>query len=364
MGSLSVSANSSMAAEGVVVISGKEVQRPVEILSATNDEFDFVTVEMKEKMDPTIFASSLRDSVSHWRQQGMKAVWLKLPIDLVNLVPAAVDEGFSYHHAEPEYLMLACWLSQTKQVLPSYATNRVHIGAFVMNDKREVLVVKESRGMFKRMDLWKFPTGFAEDGEDISEAAKREVKEETGIDSEFVEILAFGHRHEQFHGKSNLFFVCMLRPLSFDIQMEESALKEPELEEAMWMPLEEFGAQPLVKELEVLNYMYAICKAKVDEGYSGFSRLPVSRFLDDVRESSFYFNAKDMKSKSLGKDFAEYFAFAKDFPKGVVKFGAKDFAKSLAKSFLKSFPVASTFPCSVSLSILAIFLYCNWYQSL
>lgn len=69
MGSLSVSANSSMAAERVVVISGKEVQRPVEILSATNDEFDFVTVEMKEKMDPKIFASSLRDSVSHWRQQ-------------------------------------------------------------------------------------------------------------------------------------------------------------------------------------------------------------------------------------------------------------------------------------------------------
>ncbi|KAH7545384.1 hypothetical protein FEM48_Zijuj01G0087800 [Ziziphus jujuba var. spinosa] len=68
------------------------------------------------------------------------------------------------------------------------------------------------------------------------------------------------------------------------------------------MPLEEFAAQPLVKEVEFLNHMYEVCKAKVDGGYSGFSQLPVSGFRDDVGESSFYFNAMDLKN---AKDNAE-----------------------------------------------------------
>lgn len=63
------------------------------------------------------------------------------------------------------------------------------------------------------------------------------------------------------------------------------------------MPLEEFAAQPLVKELELLNCMYAICKAKVDEEYSGFSQRSVSGFPDDIGKSYFYFNAKDLKNR-------------------------------------------------------------------
>ncbi|KAJ0016980.1 hypothetical protein Pint_09420 [Pistacia integerrima] len=39
--------------------------------------------------------------------------------------------------------------------------------------------------------MWKIPTGVAEQGEDICMAAVREVKEETSIDAEFVEVLAF-----------------------------------------------------------------------------------------------------------------------------------------------------------------------------
>nr|XP_048331292.1 nudix hydrolase 2-like [Ziziphus jujuba var. spinosa] len=277
-------------------------------------------------------------SGKNWKNAGTKGLWIKLPIAQVNLVQAAVDEGFWYHHAEPEYLMLAYWLPKTKQVLPSYATNRGHIGAFVMNDKREVFVVKENRGMFKRMGLWKFPTGFAEEGEDIFTAAKREVKEETGIDSEFLEILALRHRHEQFHGKSNLVFVCMMRPLSFVIQWQDS-----ELEEAQWMPLEEFAAQPLVKEVEFLNHMYEVCKAKVDGGYSGFSQLPVSGFRDDVGESSFYFNAMDLKN---AKDNAED-------PKN-----AEKNVEDLNNAANANTKMRSRCCCDVNLSCISEFFFC------
>ena len=50
-----------------------------------------------------------------------------------------LQEGFRYHHAEPDYLMLVKWIPETADTLPANASHRVGIGAFVMNDNREVL---------------------------------------------------------------------------------------------------------------------------------------------------------------------------------------------------------------------------------
>lgn len=49
------------------------------------------------------------------------------------------QEGFDFHHAEPNYLMLVRWISETTNNLPANASHRVGIGAFVMNSNREVL---------------------------------------------------------------------------------------------------------------------------------------------------------------------------------------------------------------------------------
>ncbi|XP_076928444.1 nudix hydrolase 2-like [Bidens hawaiensis] len=140
-------------------------------------------------MDSVAFTSMLKASIMHWKQQGKKGVWIKLPIELVNLIEPAVKEGFYYHHAEPEYLMLVYWIPETANTLPPNASHRTGVGAFVMNENGEVLVVQEKSA--KMRGIWKFPTGVVEEGEDICEAAVREVKEETGIDAKFVEILAF-----------------------------------------------------------------------------------------------------------------------------------------------------------------------------
>lgn len=40
-------------------------------------------------------------------------------------------------------------------------------------------------------DTWKIPGGLAESGEKIVEVGMREVKEETGIDTEFVSLIGF-----------------------------------------------------------------------------------------------------------------------------------------------------------------------------
>ncbi|KAL8469704.1 hypothetical protein ACS0TY_032518 [Phlomoides rotata] len=201
---------------------GTEVIR---VLPSYDDEHGGVIVEMEESMDPNDFSVILRCSLSQWKLQGKKGVWLKLPIKLANLVEAAVKEGFLYHHAEPHYLMLVFWIPETLSTLPANATHQLRIGAIVMNDKRELLVVLEKYGRLKGTGIWKIPTGILEEGEDIFSGAMREVKEETGIDTEFIDVLALRQVHKSFFQKSTLFFLCMLRPLSFVIQKQDSEIE-------------------------------------------------------------------------------------------------------------------------------------------
>lgn len=51
--------------------------------------------------------------------------------------------------------------------------------------KLGVLLIK--RGGFPYKDYWALPGGFAQEGEDLSETALRELKEETSVDSAFLE---------------------------------------------------------------------------------------------------------------------------------------------------------------------------------
>jgi len=47
--------------------------------------------------------------------------------------------GFRYHHAEPDYLMLVRWIPDTPDTLPANASHRVGVGAFVINNNKEVV---------------------------------------------------------------------------------------------------------------------------------------------------------------------------------------------------------------------------------
>ncbi|KAL8104217.1 hypothetical protein AgCh_028444 [Apium graveolens] len=261
-----------------------------ELFTGKEDDFGGVVVQFTRSMETNVFASLLKLSLAQWKLQGKKGVWLEIPIDCVNLVEAAVKEGFYYHHAEPKYLMLVHWIPETNNTLPANATHRVGIGAFVLNKEGQVLVVQEKSGKFRGTGIWKFPTGVVEEGEDICDAAVREVKEETGIITEFKEILAFRQSHKAFFQKSDLFFVCMLEPISFDIQKQDL-----EIEAAEWMPFEEYAAQPFVKKHELLKYLVDICLAKKDGKYTGFAPVPTTSTFS--KEKNFlYLNGRDLSS--------------------------------------------------------------------
>ncbi|GAU38983.1 hypothetical protein TSUD_378590 [Trifolium subterraneum] len=152
--------------------------------------------------------------------------------------------------------------------------------ASILHWKQLVLVVRENSGLFQGTGVWKFPTGVVDQGEDICVAAVREVKEETGVDSEFLEVLAFRQSHNSFFEKSDLFFLCMLRPLSSEIQVQRL-----EIESAQWMPFVEYTAQPFIQKSDLLKYINDICLAKINGRYSGYT--PVST-LSNFTEQQFY----------------------------------------------------------------------------
>ncbi|XP_071689752.1 nudix hydrolase 2-like [Rutidosis leptorrhynchoides] len=288
---LNVRSMSASASSSSPVLSAKQTVPDIDLLKGKEDEHEGVIVEMsKEPIDPVMFTSSLKASMLHWKQQGKRGIWIKLPIEVANLIEPVVKEGFEFHHAEPKYLMLVKWVQDTINTLPANASHRVGIGAFVTNENGEVLVVQEKSGKFQGTGIWKFPTGVVDEGEDICDAAVREVKEETGIDTKFVEILAFRQSHKSFFDKSDLFFMCMLQPLSFNIQKQER-----EIEAAQWMAFEEYAAQSFVQKHDLLKYMVKICIAKRDEKYAGFMAVPTITSFSN-KHSNLYFNTRDLNS--------------------------------------------------------------------
>ncbi|KAI4327161.1 hypothetical protein L6164_019656 [Bauhinia variegata] len=260
------------------------------ILYAFDDEYGGVVID-PEKLpaNPYSFVSSLRSSLSHWKQMGKKGIWLKLLLKQSDLVPLAVKEGFQYHHAEPGYVMLTYWIPEGPCQLPANASHQVGVGGFVVNDKDELLVVREKHCSAANLGLWKIPTGFILEAEEIYTGAIREVKEETGIDTEFVEVTAFRHAHKLAFQKSDLFFVCMLRPLSTKIVVDDL-----EIEDAKWMPLVEFVEQPLIQEDSLFKKISDICIARLQKRYCGLCvHHMISKF--DGKSSSLYYNVVDIQ---------------------------------------------------------------------
>ncbi len=68
----------------------------------------------------------------------------------------------------------------------------------VLNARHEVLLVKRRNAPHEGM--WCLPIGFAETGETIGQAARRELKEETGIDGRIVRLLDADSSQSNFYG--------------------------------------------------------------------------------------------------------------------------------------------------------------------
>lgn len=60
-----------------------------------------------------------------WQKSGKKGIWITVPADKSQLIPVAVQHGFTFHHAEKGYVMLTRWLPTTEDTLPPNASHQV-----------------------------------------------------------------------------------------------------------------------------------------------------------------------------------------------------------------------------------------------
>jgi ADP-ribose pyrophosphatase YjhB (NUDIX family) len=177
------------------------------------------------------FTRMLSESVARWRVEGAPLVWLELPITHAALVKAAVDAGFTYHHATSDALHLTLLLIPDAHV-PGDATHFVGAGGVVLTDDERLLVVTEKH---HRKKHYKLPGGALLHGEHIQDAVVREVLEGTGVNTRFLSLACFRHWHGYRHGKSDIYFVARLEPLTFALRPDPS-----EIDECLWMPVHDY----------------------------------------------------------------------------------------------------------------------------
>ena len=199
------------------------------------------------------FAGRLQASLAQWTAEGIKAAWLEVPIANSALIPEAVNQGFTFHHSAEEYLMLTAILQEGAWV-PHYATHYIGIGGVVLTPERELLVVREIYGVAGRPPTLKLPGGALHPNENLAEAVEREVLEETGVQAEFEAIACFRHWHGYRYGKSDIYFVSRLRPLSREITMQAD-----EIQECLWLPVDDF----LSRE-DISNFNKQIVRAALE----------------------------------------------------------------------------------------------------
>lgn len=196
------------------------------------NEFHGVEISDIGDISPAAFSEELKIRIDSWERTNKKLVWLTLPIHQSKYLHNATELGFVFHNCHETEITLI------KRLIPSaYApfapTHTVGVGGMVINENKKILVIRERHSIYKG---YKLPGGILESGETIREGVTREVKEETGINSEFQSVSGFLAGYPYKFNNANIYIVCKLRALSEEIAIQDTE----EVLEAKWVSLEEF----------------------------------------------------------------------------------------------------------------------------
>ena len=183
--------------------------------------------------EPRAFGDQLAEAMVTWAAGDFRFVWLSFPLENAVLVGEAATQGFTYHHIDGEVMTMMKRLDLTADAVAD-ASHYVGVGGVVINSTNELLVIKENY-FDGRPSHYKLPGGFVEPGEHLAAAAIREVWEETAVKTEFHSLVGLRHWHINRFGKSDIYIICRLTPLTTEIQRQES-----EIAECLWMPIDEY----------------------------------------------------------------------------------------------------------------------------
>lgn len=220
------------------------------------DPYNGITIDKKDlpksKEEFEINLDFLIEDVENRRN----LIWIYIDIKNSDFIPIATKKGFFFHSCDENYVLVVKRLKENA-IVPTAANHTLGVGAVVINDKNEILVIKEKISNVG----YKLPGGHIDNCEMISTAVKREVFEETGIDVEFESIISLGHFYpHQFH-KSNLYVLCMATPKSFEINIQDTN----EIIDAKWCDVNRY-----LEDENVLAYSKAVVIASLE--YKGFHK--------------------------------------------------------------------------------------------
>ena len=220
------------------------------------DPYNGITIESKDLPNSKEEFELNLDFLIEEVQYKRFLIWIYIDIKKSDFISIATKKGFFFHSCAEEYVLLVKRLKENA-IIPTASNHTLGVGAVVINDKNELLVIKERISTAG----YKIPGGHIDDAEMITTALQREVLEETGIIVEFESIISLGHFYpHQFH-KSNLYILCTAIPKSFEINIQDTQ----EIVDAKWVDVNEY-----LNDEEVLDYSKAIVIAAIKS--KGFNR--------------------------------------------------------------------------------------------
>lgn len=203
-------------------------------------------------------------------------IWIYIDIKDSDYIPIATKRGFFFHSCEENYTLLVKRLI-SDAIVPTAANHTVGVGAVVINDNNEILVIKEKISTIG----YKLPGGHIDNGEMISKAVEREVYEETGVKVDFESIISLGHFYpHQFH-KSNLYILCICNARTLSIDIKDTK----EIIDAKWVDVYEY-----INDENVLKYSRAIVKTALEQ--KGFISANTDTLAHINREFEIFFPRK------------------------------------------------------------------------
>lgn len=231
-----------------------------ETMVAKEDRYGGVEVFVPETVAPgpvNQFATELRGALQSWQSSGKRGIWLKVPLCCASLAGPAAAQGFRFHHAQPDYVLLTRWLSESPSPLPKYGFTQIGVGGIVVNGRNQVLMVKERVSPLPKFQgSWKLPGGLADPGEHFVETMMREVREETGITGSLIGLVSVRHSHGYRFGQGDIYVTVKMLADKDDINIDMH-----ELADAQWMSKEQIQslvendpAQPLDGKVSANNW--------------------------------------------------------------------------------------------------------------